>query len=181
MGEDDTETVAAHAPDDVTHAQPAVEPAPDLDDDLVGGLVAEHLVDAGELVDPYREIGAGKPGAHALHEHVIERLAQPLLVEMAGEFVVIGQVLEPLLLRFAHGDVAQHAEHSLRPPDRVEFGRAALAEPGEGAVADPDAVLDIERGAPGIMGLQPLLTHDEIVGMNALGKTAAARRGRTRR
>ena len=173
MRQNDAEPVAADAADHVADPQATVEPLADLDDHLVAGLVAEHVVDAGELVDADREIGPGKAGARAVREHVVERLAQPLLVEMAGELVVIGEMLETLLLRLALRDGAQHAEHAARAPDRVELGRAALVQPGEAAVAEADAVLDVERGAAIVVALQALLAQQQIVGIDAVGETLA--------
>ncbi len=58
MREDDAETVAADAADDVADAQAAVETAADLDQNLIGGVITERVVDGRELVDADREIGA---------------------------------------------------------------------------------------------------------------------------
>ncbi len=108
----DAEAVAADAADDVAHPEAAVEPLADLDDDRIRRLVAEGVVDVGELVDADREIGAAVAGARARGDDVVERLAQPLLVVMAGELVVAGEMLEPLLGRLAPADEPQHAQHA---------------------------------------------------------------------
>ena len=78
---------------------------------------------------------------------------------MAGELVVVGEMLEPLLLRLALGDGAQHAEHPLRPAGVVELGGAALVQPGEAAVGETHAILDVERRAARVMGLEALLPN----------------------
>ncbi len=177
MGQHDAEAVAAHPADHVADAQAAVEPVSHLDDHLIGDLVAEDVVDAGELVDADREIGPGEAGARAVREHVVERFAQPLLVEMAGQVVVIREPLETLLLRLPLRDDAQHAEHAGRPPEAVELGGAALVQPGEAAVAEPDAVFDVERGAAVVMALQALLAQQQILGIDAAGEALAGRDG----
>ncbi len=173
MRQNDAEPVAADAADHVGNPEAAVEPLPHLDDHLVAGLVAEDVVDAGELVDADREIGPGETGARAVREHVVERFTQALLVEMAGQVVVIRQPLETLLLRLALRHGAQHAEHAARAPDHVELDRAALVQPNEAAVAEADAVLDVERGAAIVMALQALLAQQQILGIDAAGETLA--------
>ena len=175
VGEHDAEAVATHAADHVAHAEAAVETLTDLDDDLIRGLVAEDVIDAGELVDADGEIGAGETGAGAVREHVIERLAQAPAVEMAGQLVVVRNMLEPLLLGLARGDGAQHAQHSPRPAHAIEFGRAALVQPREAAIAESNAIFDVEGRAAAVMALQALLPHDEIVGIDARGEALAAR------
>ncbi len=180
MRQDDAEAVAADAADHVACAQALIEPVPDLDQHLVGGLVTEGVIDGRELVDADREIGAGVAGAEARGEEMIEDLAQPLLVEVAGELVVIGAMLETLLLVLARGDEAQHAEQALRPADAVELRRAAIMQPGEVAILEANAVLAIEAVAARVMGVELLLAQQQIVGVDALGEDLATRDRRAR-
>ncbi len=106
---------------------------------------------------------------------MIEHFAQPLLVEVAGEIVVIRQELEPLLLRLAGGDEPHDAAQPLGPADVVELGGAAIVQPAEAAALKPHAIFAIERQAARVMRMELLLALKQIVGIDALGESLAAR------
>ena len=77
-------------------------------------------------------------------DDLVDRLAQPALVEMAGQLVVIGELLQTTLLRFAIADRANHPEHALRPPGIVALRPAALMHPGKDAAGAAHPVFAIE-------------------------------------
>ena len=172
IGQHDAEAVAADAADDVAHPEAAVETLAHRDDHRIGGLVAERVVDRGELVDADGEIRTDAARAQARGDDVIERLAQPLLVEVAGELVVIGGVLEAQLLRLTAGDEAPDAVHAHRPAGLVEHGRAAVMHPGEAAILGADAELAVEDGAARPVGVEALLAQQQVVRVEAAGQRA---------
>ena len=108
---------------------------------------------------------------------MIEHLAQPLLVEVAGEIVVIREELETLLLRLAAGDEPHHAAQPLGPADMVELGGAAIVQPAEAAALEPHAIFAIESLAARVMRMKLLLALQQIVGIDALGEGLARGEG----
>jgi len=174
IGEHDAEAVAADAADDVADAQAAVEPLADLDDDGVGRLVAVGVVDGAELVDADGEIGAGRAGAQAAGDDLVERLAQALFVEVASELVVMRELLEALLDRLARGDEAEHAldAHGLAAR---RLGRAAIVHPGVVAAVEADAVLAVESAAALDVRSEALVAQRQVVAMDAIGEGLAGR------
>ena len=66
-------------------------------------------------------------------DDLVDRLAQPALVEMPGQLVVIRQLFEPALLRLAVADRADDAEHDPRPARALALRPAALMHPDEDA------------------------------------------------
>ena len=60
---------------------------------------------------------------------------------MAGELVVIGEVLEAMLELLAAGDETQHAEQALRAAGGAGLHGTPLMHPGETALAEADACL----------------------------------------
>src|SRR6185437_15837057 len=105
--------------------------------------------------------------------------AQPLLVEVAGELVVIRQMLEALLLRLATGDDAPDAMHLDGPAGLVEGRIAAVMHPGEAAVLGAHAVFAVEARAARPMRGEALLAHEQVVGVEA-SREGAARADRFR-
>ncbi len=101
VGQHRAEPVAADPADDVAGAQAAVEPLADRQQNAVGDLVAEGLVDQRHLVNADHQIGALDAIALAVVERVVERLAQPRSIVMAGQIVVVGVVVEPRVVALA--------------------------------------------------------------------------------
>src|SRR6185437_3949198 len=174
MRQDDAEPVAADPADHVRGPQALIEAMADLDQHLVRGLVAEGVVDGRELVDADREIGARVAGAETRGQEMIQHLAQPLLVEVAGELVVIGAMLELLLLMLARRDEPEHAEDALGPAGAIELGSAPVMQPGEIAALEANAVFAVEARAARVMRMQLLLAQQQVVGVDPLGEGLAA-------
>ena len=104
MRQGDAETVAAEPADQIADPQAGVEPAADFDQHGIGRLVAEHVVDHRHVVDADRQERRRAARALIGGDDLVDRFAQPALVEMAGQLVVIGEPLEPRLLRLAVAD-----------------------------------------------------------------------------
>src|SRR3546814_19259676 len=96
--EDGAEEIAAGPADDVGGTQGAVQAAAELDQHRVADLVAVAGVDAVEMVDADHHVDAGLAEALRLRRGVRQGLAQPHFVEMAGEGVDVGKVLEAFFL-----------------------------------------------------------------------------------
>src|ERR1051326_4650679 len=141
----DAETVATEPADQIADPPGAAEPAADLDEHRVGRLIAEDVVDHRHVVDADREECRRAPSALIGRDDLVDRFAQPAFVEMAGEFVVVGQALEAHLLRLAVADRADDAEHDLRPAGIVALGPSALVDPDEPAGSVTQAIPPAER------------------------------------
>ncbi len=175
MRQDDAEPVAAKPPDQVADPQATVEPAADFDQNGVGHLIAEQIVDHGHAVDADRQKSRRIGRALIGGDDLIDRLAQAALVEMAGQLVVVGELLETALLRLAVADCANHPEHTLRPSGVVALRAPALMDPGEDAAGAAHPVFAIEAGsAIEMVGEHQLPVH-QIVGMDPAGKPAPGR------
>src|SRR5579885_1278385 len=168
---------SAQSPSTMPKRSPPTRPITslaDFDDDGVGRLVAVGVVDGAELVDADREIGAGRARAQAAGDDLVERLAQTLLVEMAGELVVMRELLESELGRLARSDEAEHALDAGEPAAR-DLGRAAIVHPGVFPVVEAQTVLDVEFAAALDMGGKALFPQRQIVAVDTRGEIQAAR------
>src|SRR5690349_22393748 len=103
---------------------------------------------------------------------MVKRLAQTALVEMTGEIIVIGNLLDLELMCLAAVDEAPHATHLDRTSALVEQRRASVMHPGEAAVFGADAIFTIESLAAGPMRIEPLLTQQQIIGIESPGQRA---------
>ena len=63
---------------------------------------------------------------------------------MAGQLVVIRELLQAILLRLAVADRANHPEHAVRPPGIVALRPPALMDPGKDAAGAAHPVFAIE-------------------------------------
>src|SRR5215813_5211882 len=173
LAEHDTEAIGTDAADDVAGAQAAVEALADLDEHGVAGLVAEAVVDLGELVDADDEIAAGNVGAAAVGNGVLERLAQPHLVEVAGQVVEARQPLEAGLVLLARIDEAQAADHAIRRCGGGALGGAAVVDPAEESVVAAHAVFAVIDLAVGEMVGERLQARRQVLGVDAVDEAVA--------
>src|SRR5690242_287071 len=104
---------------------------------------------------------------------MVKRLAQTALVEMTGEIIVIGNLLDLELMCLAAVDEAPHAMHLDRTSALVEQRRAPVMHPGETAVLGTDAIFAIEGLPAGPMRIEPLLTQQQIIGVKSPGQRAS--------
>ncbi len=146
----------------------------------IGRFIAEHVVDHRHVVDADRQKRGGAFRALVRGDDLVDRLAQPALVEMTGQFVVIGQPFEPRLLDFAVADRADEAEHGLRPAGGVALGAAALMHPDKTPAGVAQPVFAVERGLAFKMRGKRQLAMHQIIGMDAGGEAAAGRQFRRR-
>src|SRR5439155_24910699 len=103
-------------------------------------------------------------GALVGDNNLVDRLAQPALVEVTGQLIVIGQPFEARLLRLAVANRADDAEHDLRPPGIVAPRLAALVHPEKIPRGVAQAILAVERGVIVKMAGQGEPTLDKVVG-----------------
>ncbi len=171
----DPETIAAEATNYVADPHAGVEPAADLDQHRIGRLIAEHVVDRRHVVDADRQECRRAMRALIGGDDLVDRLAQPRLVEMAGQLVVVGEPFEPILLRLAVADGADNAAHDARPAFVVAGRPAALVHPHKGPFGIAQAVLAVEGALAVEMRGERQLPMHQIVGMQAIGETAAGR------
>ena len=102
----DSETVAAQAADHIGFAQALIETLSNLDQNPVSSGATVGHVDAVELIESDRQEGTGLVVALAASQGVIERFAQAQLVEVAGQLVVVGELLELGFVLLALGNQA---------------------------------------------------------------------------
>ena len=169
------ETVAAEPADRIGDAQAAVEPTADLDQYGVGCFIAENVVDHRHVVDADRQKGGRTAGALIDCDDLVDRLAQPALVEMARQLVEIRKPFEARLLRLAIANSADHAEHELWPTGVVPSRSAALLHPDKAARGITQAILAVEQALAVEMLRKRQLPLAQIVGMDA-AREAASRR-----
>ena len=175
MRQDDAETVAAEPADQIADAQAAVEPPADFDQHAIGRLIAEHVVDHRHVVDSDRQERGRAVGALIGGDDLVDRFAQPGLVEMTGQLVVIRQPLEARLLRLAVADRTDDSEHDRRSTRIITTRPAALVHPDEAAFGVAQAVFAVERILAVEMPGERQLAVDQIIGMDAIGKAASGR------
>src|SRR5262249_19814197 len=140
MRQHDTEAVGADAADGIALAQQAIEPLSDLDQDRIARAMAVGAVDDRKLVGADDEIGAGRAVAPVVGERMLEQVAQAYLVEVAGEVVEAGQMLEARLVLLARGDQAQAADDALGRAVEGKDRSTAVMNPTELAVLDAKAI-----------------------------------------
>src|SRR5262249_7331853 len=156
--------VAADPPDRIALAETFGETLADLDNDGIGRLVAEGIVDHRHIVDADGEIGAGH-WVHRGTDGLLDRRAQPWLVEMAGQLIEMRQLLEPELGRLAHRDDAQHAKDAGDTAAGIAYRAAAILDPVRAPVLGADAVFEVERLAVGELA-QAMLALRQILGVD---------------
>src|SRR5216683_602410 len=129
MLQDGAETVAAEPADRIADTQAAIEPTAHFDQHRIGRLMAEHVVDHRHVVESDRQERGRAVGALIGGDDLVDRFAQPALVEMTGQLVVIRQPLEARLLRLAVADRTDDSEHDLRSTRIITSRPAALVYP----------------------------------------------------
>jgi hypothetical protein len=150
-----------------------VESLADLDDHLIGGLVAEGVVDGPQLVDTDGEIGSRHARAQARGHGLAQRLAQARAIEMPGELVVIGEPFQPLLLYLAVGDQAEHAHQAARRAGGIELGSAAILDPDRGTLVVVQPIFALEELATRGGSRETALSQRAVLRMDPVGKTLA--------
>ena len=165
--EHEAETVAARPPDRVGRAQRAFEALADADQQRVGRRPAERVVDGREVVHADQQEGARRLVARGVFDGVVERFAQARGVEMPGQRIVVGQMLEPRFLFLAHRDGAQRAREAHGLAVVGEFGAAAVMHPDQGAAVAADAVVEIVGDAVDEMRRQRLQAVGQVLGIDA--------------
>ena len=98
MRQQDAEPVAAQPADQVADPDASVEPAADLDQHGIGRLAADGVVDRAHAVDADRKKRGRARRPLAGGESPVDRLAQAAAIEVAGQLVVTGEVLDPAVL-----------------------------------------------------------------------------------
>ncbi len=94
IDQQDAEAIAADASEGVVAADAALEPPADLDENGIGRLVAEGVIDHRHVVDADDEIGARNRRRGAAADDVVDGVAQSQLVGKPGQFVEIRQLLK---------------------------------------------------------------------------------------
>jgi len=163
IGDDYAELITAHPADHVGGTHETVQTLAHGRDHRVGRLVAEGVGDHRELVDADGQVEPIDTVAPIVGDGVIDGLAQPRAVVVAGELVVVGLVLETGLVLLTAGDDAQCAGQALRLALSVQHHRAALVHPAILAVALTHAVLAVEGGAVVDMARQHTLAQQQVV------------------
>src|SRR3546814_4064087 len=103
-------------------AKAAIQPPADLDQHGVAGFVAVAGVDAIEVVDADHHIDTGLPEALRLRERMLQSVTQTHLVEVAGQVVEVGEILEAIFLLLALGTQADDNRSACRSARRREHG-----------------------------------------------------------
>ena len=140
------ELVAAEPRDGVPRAQRGLQPARDLDQQVVADEVPERVVDdleAVEVEEQHRRALASFLRHVAAHG-VLEAVQEQHAVRQAGQRVVQRVVLELGLRALALGDVGLRAGDARRPAVDRAHGEAARQHPAVAAVAAAHAVLGLE-------------------------------------
>lgn len=179
--EQHAELVALDATDHVTGADATIQPLAQPDDDRIADGVTESVVDHAEIVDIDDQERACRAMTFGLGHRVLHGIAQACLVEMAGQLVEVGQILEPLGALLALGDDPECADHAQRVATGVDLGHAAVMHPSDGAVLAPEPILAVERHPGGEMTGQRFQAHRQVAmadaGMKAVAGADRLRRG----
>ncbi|MEJ2121863.1 MAG: hypothetical protein P8Z76_14395 [Alphaproteobacteria bacterium] len=173
IADHDAKTIGPHPADDIAGADRALDALAKREHRRIGGRAVIGVVDHGERVDRHLEIGAAHAVALAIRHRLIQRFAQADLVEMAGQLIIVGLILQARLVGLALGDHAQRAGQPLRLADRRQRRRTALMNPDHLAAIAADAVLAIERSAGGdVLGEGPP-ANQQILGIDQTVKLRA--------
>jgi hypothetical protein len=168
------ETIAVQPPDLVADAHAGIKPAADLDQHRIGRRDADRRVDRAHVIDADREEHRMAGRAIVGGDHAVDRLAQAGAVEVTGQLVVAGELLDPALLGLAVGDRADHAEHLLRPAGGVAQRAAALMHPSETAVGIAQPIFAVELVVPIEVSREHRLAMIAVVGMYMADEQAAS-------
>ena len=103
-----------------------------------------ELIDPRQIVDRDQQKAAGRAEAYRLFQSLFEDLGQLRPVELAGEVVVTGKVVEPAFVLVTLIDDAHDAMSARRLPVRTGKPAAGVFEPKDCVLAGlgADAILD---------------------------------------
>ena len=129
IGQADGVFVARQARYQVFVAQRGLEALADLLEQFIADAPAQRVVDALEAVQVDEQDAAGRLVALRDHQGLVDQAREQRAVWQAGQFVVVGQVVQLLFGVFAFGDVGQVGDQAARAAGQVAQGRQRQAGP----------------------------------------------------
>ena len=167
LTQDNAKTIAVKPTDDIGRAQALVKPVTERDNDRIGDVIAEGLVYDIDIVDADNEKRALNLIAATVIQCLVERFAQTGLVKMAGEFVIIRQILDFIVVGFLLTDRAQRPKQPDCPALRIEFRRTPVVIPMVLPVGASQAKFVREGCVPRPQRCHRIKTKFQIFGMNS--------------